>query len=153
MIRIIITFANNFLAFFIVFEWGRSFENAIDTQEVKCNAKLRPNYFSVKVSVLAVSFHRKISSTNNFRKNCPFFKICRQNTTASTETFTEKSLGRNSALHFTSYLFTALSKILPHSKTIKSIKKLLVFSKNDSRRLSNFSQTHIFWNFYHIFRS
>ena len=31
MIRIIITFANNFLAFFIVFEWGRSFENAIDT--------------------------------------------------------------------------------------------------------------------------
>ena len=90
MIRIIITFANNFLAFFIVFEWGRSFENAIDTQEVKCNAKLRPNYFSVKVSVLAVAFHQKISSTNNFRKKCRFFKICRQNTTASTETFTEK---------------------------------------------------------------
>ena len=31
MIRIIVTFANNFLAFFIVFEWDRSFESAIDT--------------------------------------------------------------------------------------------------------------------------
>ena len=30
MIRISITFANNFLAFFIVFEWGSSFESAID---------------------------------------------------------------------------------------------------------------------------
>ena len=52
----------------------------------------------------------------------------------------------NFALHSTSYLSIALSKILPHSKTIKNAKKLSVFGKNDSRCLSNFLQTHIFWN-------
>ena len=36
------------------------------------------------------------------------------------ETFAEKELGHNSALHITSYLSIALSKILPHSKTIKN---------------------------------
>ena len=46
-----------------------------------------------------------------------------------------------------------LSKILPHSKTIKNGKKLLVFGENDSRRLSNFLQTHIFWKFDHISRT
>ena len=49
--------------------------------------------------------------------------------------FTEK---RNFALHFTSYLSIALSKILPYSKTIKSAKKMSVFGKNASRRFSNF---------------
>ena len=68
------------------------------------------------------------------------------------ETFTENSLRRSFALHFTSYLSIALSKILPHSKAIKNVKKLLVFTKNDSRRLSYFLQTHIFWNFDHISR-
>ena len=34
--------------------------------------------------------------------------------------------------------------ILPHPKTIKNAKKLSVFGKNDSRRLSNFLRTHIF---------
>ena len=48
------------------------------------------------------------------------------------------------ALHFISYLSIALSKILPHSKTIKNAKKVSVFGKNDTRRLSNFLQTHIF---------
>ena len=60
------------------------------------------------------------------------------------ETFTESSLQRNFALHFTSYLSIALSKILAHSKTIKNAKKLLVFGENDSRRLSNYLQIHIF---------
>ena len=50
----------------------------------------------------------------------------------------------NLALHSTSYLSIALSKILSHSKTIKNAKKLSVFGKNDSRCLSNFLQTHIF---------
>ena len=54
------------------------------------------------------------------------------------------------ALHFTTYLFTALSKIMSHSKTIKNATKLSVFGENDSRRFSNFLQTHIFWNFDHI---
>ena len=61
-------------------------------------------------------------------------------------------LGHNSALHITSYLSTALSKILPHSKTIKNAKKLSVFGENNSRRLSNFFQTHILWKFDHISR-
>ena len=76
-----------------------------------------------------------------------------QNTTASTETFTENSLRRSFALHSTSYLSIALFKILPHSKTIKNAKKLLVFGENVSRRLSKYFQIHIFWNFDHISRS
>ena len=50
---------NNLLAFFIVFEWGRILESAMDKQEVKCNAKLRNSYFSVNVLVLAVVFRRQ----------------------------------------------------------------------------------------------
>ena len=106
----------------------------------------------MNVSVLAVVFRRQFLKTNNFSWNCRFFKNCRRNTTASTETFIENSLRCNFALHFTSYLSIALSKILPHSKTIKNAKKLSVFGENDSRRLSNFLQTHIFWNFDHISR-
>ena len=68
------------------------------------------------------------------------------------ETFTENSLRRNFALHFTSYLSIALFKILPHSKTTKNAKKLLVFGENNSCHLSNFLQIHIFWNFDHISR-
>ena len=82
-----------------------------------------------------------------------FFEICRRNTTASTETFTEKWLEHNFALHITSYLSIVLSKILSHSKTIKKAKKLSVFGKNGSRRVSNFLQTHNFWKFDHIFRT
>ena len=55
-------------------------------------------------------------------------------------------------MHFTSYLSIALTKILPHSKTMKHAKKLSVFGENDSRCLSNFLQTHIFWNLDHISR-
>ena len=51
-------------------------------------------------------------------------------------------------MHFT--LSIALSKILPHSKTIKNAKKLSVFGENDSHHLSNFLRTHIFWNIGHI---
>ena len=53
----------------------RILENAMDKWEVKCNLKLRPNYFSVNVFVLAVVFR--------------LFEICPRNTTANTETFTE----------------------------------------------------------------
>ena len=56
--------------------------------------------------------------------------------------FTEKEC--NFALQFTCYLSIALSKIVPYSKTIKNAKKLLVFGKSDSGRLSDFLQTFIF---------
>ena len=79
-----------------------------------------------------------------FARNYRIFRFCQQNTTVSKESFTEKQLERNFALHFTFYLFIALSKILPHSKTIKNAMKLSVFDENDSRCLSNFLQTHIF---------
>ena len=108
------------------------------------------NICSVNVSVVAVVFRRKFQKTNNFAWNCQFSENCWRNTTASTKTFTENYIRRNFALHFTSYLSIALSKILPHSKTIKNGKKLSVFGENDCRRLSNFFQTHIFWNFDHI---
>ena len=34
---------------------------SLKEQEVKCNAQLCPNYFSVNVSVLAIVFHRQLS--------------------------------------------------------------------------------------------
>ena len=106
----------------------------------------------MNVSVLDVVFRRQFSKNLQFWLKLSFFENCRQETTASTETFTENSLRHNFALHFTSYLSIALSKILPHPKTIKNAKKLSVFGEKDSRRLSNFLQTHIFWNFDHISR-
>ena len=69
------------------------------------------------------------------------------------ETFTENWLQHNSALYFTNYLSIALSKILPHWKTIKNTKKLSVFDENDSHCLSSFLQTHTFWKFDHISRT
>ena len=45
---------------FILFEWGRILKGAMGTNEVKSNAKLRSNYFSVNVSVLAIVFCREI---------------------------------------------------------------------------------------------
>ena len=53
----------------------------------------------------------------------------------------------------TSYLSTALSKILPHLKTVKNAKKLSVFGENDSHCLSCFLQAHIFWKLDHISRT
>ena len=38
----------------------------MDKQEVKCNANLRSNYFSVDVSVLAVVFRRQIQKNRQF---------------------------------------------------------------------------------------
>ena len=83
------------------------------------------------------------------------FWICRRNTKASTETFTENKFGegRNFALHFTSYLSIELFKILSHSKTIKTAKKLLILGNDDSRSSAKFLQTHIFWKFDHVSRT
>ena len=117
-----------------------------------CNTELCPNYFSMNVSVLAVVFRRHFFKNRQFQPKLSVFWRLSANTTTSTETFTESSLRHSFALHFTSHLFIALSKILPHSKTIKNAKKLSVFGENDSCRLSNFLQTRIFWNFDHISR-
>ena len=138
MARVVFAKYRQILAFFIVFEWGRILESAMHKQEVKCNAKLRGNEFSLNVSVLAVVCISPtiFKKTDNFSQTCWFFENCRRNTTASTETVTEKQLGHNSALHITSYLSIALYKILPHSKTVKNAKKLSVFGENDSRHLS-----------------
>ena len=45
---------------------GRIFESEMDKKEVKCNAKLYPNYFSVNVYVLAVVFHQQILKNQQF---------------------------------------------------------------------------------------
>ena len=102
--------------------------------------KYAVNNFFVNVSVLAVVFRLQFSKNrqlwlklltyfaNNFKKkdhfsqNCRFFENCRRNTTASMETFTKNYLRHTFALHFTSYLSIALSKIRSYSETI--IKKL-----------------------------
>ena len=62
----------------------------MDKNEVKCYAKLRSNYFSVNVSVLAIVFCRQISKNRQFQSKLSFFEICRRNTRATTETLTEK---------------------------------------------------------------
>ena len=54
-----------------------------------------------------------------------FLKLCRQNTTASTETFTEKQLGLNFAFHFTFYLSITLSKTLPPFKNNKKHQEMV----------------------------
>ena len=97
-------------------------------------------------------FAENLQKADNFCWNCRFFENCQGNTTASTETFTENLLRRTFTLHFTSYLSIPLSKILPHSKTIKNAKKLSVFVENNACRLSQFLETHIFWKFDHISR-
>ena len=45
---------DNFLVLFIVFKWGRIFQNAGDRQELKCNLQSRPNYFFVSAYVLYI---------------------------------------------------------------------------------------------------
>ena len=67
MIIIIITpNTDSLLVFFIVFEWGRLLENAMDNGEVKFNVKLCSKYFSVNVSTLAVVFRPQISKDWQF---------------------------------------------------------------------------------------
>ena len=50
---------DNFLSLFIVFERGRILESVMDNEKVKYSAKLRQNYFSVNVSVLAFVFRQQ----------------------------------------------------------------------------------------------
>ena len=64
---------NNFLAFFIVFEWGRILKSAMDKKEVKFNAKLHSKYFSMYISVLAIVFRRQISKKRQFQAKLSFF--------------------------------------------------------------------------------
>ena len=112
-----------------------------------CNAKLCPNYFSVNVSILAIAFRQQILKNPIILPEIfGFLKIV-----VEIQHLVQKR-SQKINYDFTSYLSIALSKILPHSKTIKNAKKLSVFGENDSRRLSNFLQTHIFWNFDHISR-
>ena len=66
MARVFSPNTNNFLAFFIVFEWGSILEIAMDKLEVICNAELCPNYFSANVSVVAVVFHQQFSKNRQF---------------------------------------------------------------------------------------
>ena len=66
MARVFSPNTNNFLAFFIVFEWGNILESAMDKLEVICNAELCPNYFSVNVFVRAVVFPDKFQKPDNF---------------------------------------------------------------------------------------
>ena len=104
--------------FFIVFEWAELRK----VQWINSNAVLRRNYFPVNVSVLTVVFLQQISKNKQFCLKLSIFWRFVANITTSTETFTEKKLGHNSALYITSYLSIALSKILPCSNTIKALR-------------------------------
>ena len=59
----------------------------MDKKQVKSNAKLRLNYFSVKFYVLAVVFRQQISKNQQFCLKL-LVGFCQPNTTASMETFT-----------------------------------------------------------------
>ena len=87
----------------------------MDYYEVKCNAKLCPNYFSVNVSVLAVVFCQQITKPTILTETVGFLKFVGE----------------------IEQLVRKRSKILPHSKTIRNAKKLSVFGENNSRCLSN----------------
>ena len=60
-----------FLNIFYCFRWTSFFESAMDKYEVIFNAKLRPNFFSVNVTLLAVVFGRQISKKRLF-----YMKFC-----------------------------------------------------------------------------
>ena len=107
----------------------------------------------MNVSVLAVVFCRQFSKNRQLQTKLLVFEICWQNTTAITQKFKEKELWHNSSLLITSYLSIALCKIMPCLEAIKKAKKLLVFGENDCHILSNFWQTHIFWECDHISRT
>ena len=112
-----------------------------------CNAKLCPNYFSVNVSILAIAFHQQILKNPIILPEIfGFLKIL-----VEIQHLVQKR-SQKINYDFISYLSIALSKILPHSKTIKNAKKFSVFGENESRRLSKFLQSHIFSNSDHIFR-
>ena len=66
---------DNFLAFFIVFEWGRMLKSAMDKNEVKYDAKLHSsNYFSVNVFILAIVFRQQIKKTFRFQTKLSVFR-------------------------------------------------------------------------------
>ena len=50
------------------------------------------------------------------------------------------------------YIYIYIASNFSLLKTVWTSKKLSIFGENDSRRLSYFLQTHIFWNFDHISR-
>ena len=50
-------------------------ESAMGKQEVNCNAKLRPNYFSVNVSVPAVNFADKFKKPTILPEIVSFLKF------------------------------------------------------------------------------
>ena len=113
-----------------------------------CNAKLCPNYFSVNVSILAIAFRQQILKNPIILPEIfGFLKIV-----VEIQHLVQKR-SQKINYDFISYLSIALSKILPHSKTIKNAKKLSVFGENNSRCLSNFLQTHIVWKFDHSSRT
>ena len=94
-----------------------------------CNSEVCPNYFSVNVSVLAVVFHWQIKKTQQFCLKLLVFWILSTKYNGLYGTFTEKKLWHNSALHITSYLSFALSKILPNSKAIKTLRNCRYLGK------------------------
>ena len=110
---------DNFLKFFIVLEKFSIWKG----QWIIRKWNVMQNY--VLVNFLWTFLYWLLYFANNwkkphkFRQNCWLFKFCSQNTTASTETFTEKYSRRNFALHISSYLTIAFSKILANCKTIK----------------------------------
>lgn len=65
------------------------------------------------LSITHYNTQQQFSGNRQFQSNCQFFENCQQNTATSQS---------DCALHFTSYLSTALSKSLPHSYTIKILK-------------------------------
>ena len=104
---------------FLVFFIVFEWEELRKVQWINSNAELRRNYFPVNVSVLTVVFLQQIS-TNFSNKFCIIY-------------------------HFLFIYCTFQNSAL--FKHNKSAKKLSVFGENDSRRVSNFLQTHVFWNF------
>ena len=69
----------------------------------------------------------------------------------STKTLAEKIITLNFALHFTSFLSIALSKILSGLKTIKKLRSCRYLIK--TTLLFILFLTHSFWNFVHISRT
>ena len=91
---------------------------------MKCNVKLRRNEFYVDVPYLLLYFVNNFKKTDNFRQSCwVFLKLSPK----------YNSLYGNCVYviydYISSYLSFALSKVLPHSKTIKTLRNCRHFMK------------------------
>ena len=141
---------DNFLVFFIVFGWVRIFESVVVNRKrnVICNHILivflwRFTYFRLY----------NFKKTYKVSQNCWLFFNSSAKYSNEYVNVHRKIIRTWLCIIFQFVFINWTFKNSTPFKTIKNTEKLSVFDKNDSCRLFNYSQTHIFRKFDHISRT